>query len=323
MDYWPQLPPVADLPAAYRVWAWWLRHGPKRSEGTVGGSWLYALLVAAARLVTGRAHAYATLRAAGLPAITIDLRDRESFHHVIPVWYRGDCELEAVKAVLRPGDVYIDVGANYGAYALVIASLEGVRVIAVEPQPHVAEALRQSVLANCFTNFEVIQAALAAEAGTAFLTVGVGSGTASLRRERSVPNSYSVSVPLRTLDSICTDIARVACVKLDVEGGELEVLRGSKGVLTRDQPVVIFEVSRGDRSDEVFQFLRSLGYMRFYDQATTNERRLIAPRLNEVLTNVIAVPEWRAIDLESALIRRVSGGLAEAEGSSPSSVSAT
>ncbi|MDP9360030.1 MAG: FkbM family methyltransferase, partial [Acidobacteriota bacterium] len=128
---------------------------------------MYALLVAGAKLVTGRSHAYATLRAAGLPSLTIDLRDSESFHHVIPVWYRGDAELEAVKAVLRPGDVYIDVGANYGAYALVIATLQGVRVIAVEPQPHVAEALRRSALANGFSNFEVVQAALAAEAGTA------------------------------------------------------------------------------------------------------------------------------------------------------------
>ena len=309
MDYWPHLPPVGDLPIAYRLWAWWLRHGPKRRQGTLGGSRLYGLLVWGAKLVTGRSHAFATLHAAGLPALTIDLRDRESFHHVIPVWYRGDSELQAVKAVLRPGDLYIDVGANYGAYALVIASLEDVRVIAIEPQPHVAEALRKSVLANGFTNFEVIQAALAAEAGTAFLTVGVGSGTASLRQERSVPNSHRISVPLRTLDSICTDFPRVACIKIDVEGGELEVLRGSKGVLTRDQPVVIFEVGRGDRSHEVFQFLRSLGYMRFYDQATTIELRLIQPRMDEILTNVIAVPEWRAIDLESALIRPGWGGM--------------
>lgn len=307
MDYWPHLPPIASLPVAYRLWAWWLRHGPKRSEGTLGGSRLYALLVTSARLVTGRSHAYTTLRASGLPAITIDLRDRESFHHVIPVWYRGDCELEAAKAVLRPGDLFIDVGTNYGAYALAIA-LHGAQVIAVEPQPHVVEALRRSAQANGFHNFEIVQAALAAQPGAASLGVGPGSGTASLYGARGGVNSSSISVRVSTVDEICKNVTRVACIKIDVEGAELEVLRGSIGVLRRDQPVVIFEVSRGDASDRVFQFLRDLGYQRFYDQMTTNERRLIPPRLDEILTNVIAIPEARADALESALTGRTSTG---------------
>ncbi|MEA2236560.1 MAG: hypothetical protein QOC81_1284 [Thermoanaerobaculia bacterium] len=306
MDYWPYLPPVSDLPVAYRLWAWWLRHGPKRRSGTLGGSRLYALLVAGAKLVSRRTHAYATVRAAGLPSLTIDVRDPECFHHVIPVWYRGDAELEALKAVLGAGDVYIDVGANYGAYALVIAAIQGVRVIAVEPQPHVAEGLRRSVLANAFSNFEVIEAALAAEEGTASLRVGSGSGTASLRPERGGSHMGTISVRLSTLDAVCDDISRVACIKIDVEGGELEVLLGAVGVLTRDQPVILFEMSRGDRSAEVFRFLQRLGYQRFYDQATMDEGRLIAPRMDEVLTNVIAVPEGRASGVEGALLQRAS-----------------
>jgi hypothetical protein len=81
MDYWPHLPVIRQLPVAYRAWAWWLRNGPKRAQGTVGGSAAFRVLSRMSR----SEHAYVTLEAEGRAKLTIDLRDFESFHHAIPV----------------------------------------------------------------------------------------------------------------------------------------------------------------------------------------------------------------------------------------------
>jgi FkbM family methyltransferase len=273
MDYWPQLPPVAQLPLRYRSWAWWLRNGPKRAEGTLGGSAMFRLI---ARSMRG--PAFFTLHADGRPRLTIDLHDFESFHHALPVWYRGDEELGALQEIMKDGGTLIDGGANYGAYALRIAQIPGTRVIAVEPQAAVAEALRRSAKENGFARFEVVEAALSDRSGTAALAVGFGSGSASL--ERVAPGARNVSVRAITLDEL--QAGEVRCIKLDVEEAEARVLRGGGETLARCHPVVLFEAGAAQPQDEVFAILRSFGYTQFVDQSGG------PPRLDAALTNVIA-----------------------------------
>ncbi len=288
MDYWPHLPPAAQLPLPWRVWAWWLRHGPKRSEGTLGGNFAFRLVTS---MMRGE-HALFTLHAQGRPALTIDLMDFESFHHALPVWYRGDAELAILKSVLT-GGTYIDAGANYGTYALPIAYESAVRVIAVEPQPHLAAALRRSADVNALANFEVVEAALTDTPGTAVLAAGSGSGAASLRHERFGPDARKLTVRATTLDDLSRELtlADVRCLKLDVEGAEAAVLRGGRGLLERDRPVVVFEAGAAEPQDEVFAILRSLGYAAFWDHTSAAHGAPVPPRLDAALTNIVAVHE--------------------------------
>jgi FkbM family methyltransferase len=273
MDYWPRLPPVAQLPLRYRSWAWWLRNGPKRVHGTLAGSAMFRLI---SRFPAE--PAFFTLHADGLPRLTIDLHDFECFHHTIPVWYRGDDELAALQAIMKDGGTLIDAGANYGAYALRIAQIPNTRVIAVEPQPSVAEALRRSAKENAFERFEVVEAALNDVSGTATLAVGFGSGSASL--ERIAPGAREVRVRAMTLDELQADDLR--CIKLDVEMAEARVLRGGRETLARHRPVVVFEAGVAEPQEEVFAILRGFGYTQFVDQSGG------PPRLDVELTNVIA-----------------------------------
>jgi len=235
------------------------------------------------RLISRFVHApaYFTVRADGLPRMTIDLRDFESFHHAIPVWYRGDDELHALQEIMKDGGTLIDGGSNYGAYALHIAQIPKTRVIAVEPQATVAEALRRSAKENGFERFEVVEAALDNTTGTAMLAVGFGSGSASL--ERVAPGARKVRVRAMTLDELQVDELR--CIKLDVEKAEARVLRGGMETLARHHPVVVFEAGVSQPQEEVFAILRGLGYSEFRDQAGG------PPRLDVELTNIIA--EWR------------------------------
>jgi FkbM family methyltransferase len=291
MDDWHRLPVIRQLPRPYRVWAWWLRNGPKRGAGTIGGSAFYRLLSRAGRRLSRRDHVYVILRADGRANLAIDLRDFESFHHTIPVWYRGDKELSILSALMARGGVYVDAGANYGVYALNIARLENVRVIAVEPQPAVADALRSSKESNHFDNLEVVQIALDETTGSQVLAVGSGSGTASFDHARVSGGARRLSVVSSTLDRLVADlqVPSVTCLKLDVEGAEARVLRGASKLLARDQPVVVFEASRAYPQDDVFALLRVAGYQEFWDQETFGSAAPIPPRLDASLTNVVAM----------------------------------
>src|SRR5829696_9841251 len=127
---------------------------------------------------------------------------------------------------LRPGDLFLDLGANIGAYS-VLALDCGAQVIAVEPDDRARARLEQNVAYNEYT-CDVIPAAVGAQAGELSFTVGLDSYN-HLVSDRDVTwegNVRTRTVPVRTLDDILG--ARTAAgVKVDVEGFELDVLRGA------------------------------------------------------------------------------------------------
>ena len=306
VDYWPELPPVRELPAAYRLWAWWLRNGPRRAEGTMGGSALFRLLRRARAIVRPHGDPYVTLHAPPRPALTIHLDDFESFHHALPVWYRGDVEATIVQRLLDPGRSYIDAGANFGVYALCAAAhARDSKVCAIEPQPHLVAAIRRSVQANGLDNLIAVEAAVTQENGSIDLLVAPGgSGSASIDPHRGGTSARHLRVRAMTIDTIVADhdLAPVGVLKMDVENAEAVALQGARELLARDAPFVIFEAAAQQPQDEVFAILRAAGYAAFYDETSVDERRLVPARLDRTLTNVVAVPSGR--DAQRILIDR-------------------
>jgi FkbM family methyltransferase len=147
--------------------------------------------------------------------------------------------VDAVKAFLRPGGTFVDVGAHVGFFSLLGAKLVGGagRVIAVEPDPGNAESLRRNLELNQYDQVHVEQVALGAEAGTAELYIAEDSGQHSLLAR----SGKSVSVEVRTLDELWTaaDMPPLDVIKIDVEGAELDMLRGAKETLRRWPRVVV------------------------------------------------------------------------------------
>ena len=297
VDYWPELPPVRELPAGYRLWAWWLRNGPRRRQGTVGGNALFRLLRRTSAVVRPHRDPYVTLHAPPRPALTIHLDDFESFHHALPVWYRGDVETTIVLRLLENGQSYIDAGANFGVYALHAASrARDSRICAIEPQPHLVAAIQRSARANGFDNLLAIEAAVAQENGSIDLLVGTGgSGSASIHTERAEPSARHLRVRTMTLDTIVAahGLTPVSVLKMDIENAEALALQGARELLARDAPFVIFEAGALQPQDEVFAILRGAGYHSFYDETSVTEQELVAPRLDRTLTNIVAVPHGR------------------------------
>jgi FkbM family methyltransferase len=148
-------------------------------------------------------------------------------------------------AALGPGDVFADVGANLGLYTLWGARRVGASgsVVAFEPVPETRASLERNVALNGFRQVEIVAAGVGAEPGRIALHRHPGaSGVASRFAPEQGP---AVEVPVTTLDA---EFARrphpPRLVKIDVEGMEIEVLRGASRLLAGgDPPLVVLEAN--------------------------------------------------------------------------------
>lgn len=160
----------------------------------------------------------------------------------------GFCPPEArlLSRLLRPGDVFVDGGANVGLFSLIAAVAVGPsgRVIACEPGPETMAELRANAKENRFAGtLDLHEVALSDRTGSARFTVFdmISSGLASFAPEAS--GGRQVDVVLTTLDALTANLERrVAVVKLDIEGAEAKALQGAGDLVTRDAPVFIIEL---------------------------------------------------------------------------------
>lgn len=130
----------------------------------------------------------------------------------------------------EPGQFVVDIGASYGAYALTAAAC-GAKVLAFEPEPTVAVDLERNVALNPSLDVEVRRDAL-----------GSGEGEIDMREYAAHWPQQTISGPYkaRTLDSF--ELGRCDLLKCDVEGFEVEVLKGAMATLKRCRPTCIIEV---------------------------------------------------------------------------------
>ena len=144
-------------------------------------------------------------------------------------------EMGFIRAYLRPGDGFVDVGANIGTYALLARSLVGPDglVVAFEPHPVAAARCRENVALNAITNIEVHEAAVADAPGTAeFLDDFDVSNR--IRSDSDGPVATR-TVQMVALDDVLGD-RPMALGKLDVEGHETAALRGSGPAAATGRP---------------------------------------------------------------------------------------
>ncbi len=172
-------------------------------------------------------------------------------------------ETRFMQTALRPGDLFVDVGANAGYYALLASRLVGEDggVIAFEPSPAIRERLERNVRLNGLTNVSVSpQAVSLAEGEASFYessdarNSGLGSLLVGAGR-----SADARKVPTTSLDALAATLLRgIDVLKIDVEGAELDVFAGGERLLSRaDAPLVVFESSATAGS---FSKLRSFGY---------------------------------------------------------------
>lgn len=161
--------------------------------------------------------------------------------------YHGTYEPEVtllLRRLLRPGDVFLDIGANLGflsAVALDCVGPEGT-VHAFEPVPSCYERLQRLAQLNPERRFHVHPFALGEAEGTTTMYLSgdgnPGWNTAVLGLMNPDEVASSVHVPLRRLDVFmaASGVDSVALIKIDVEGGEFPVLQGLSGYFSSAAP---------------------------------------------------------------------------------------
>ncbi len=177
-------------------------------------------------------------------------RDDGSFVDLFFLQYQEPALAPVLRAVLRPGGTLYDVGANIGVYACwgsrLIAS-DGT-VHGFEPVPKTREMLERLVALNALTNVRIVPRAVGSAPGTLELHVVPGaSGLTSAAAPGQASGTVRTTVPVTTLDAYAQQSgSRPDLVLVDVEGYELEVLRGARRILGTDRPpAVLFESHAG------------------------------------------------------------------------------
>jgi FkbM family methyltransferase len=123
---------------------------------------------------------------------------------------------------LAPGDVFVDIGANCGAFTLFAARRVGAtgRVIAIEPMAEMVSRLSFNVRANDFTNVQIFETAVGPAEGRATLYVNEGQRGLSSMSGRA--GGTQTTVPVATLHAIVmrAGVDRIDAMKIDIEGYE-------------------------------------------------------------------------------------------------------
>jgi FkbM family methyltransferase len=217
---------------------------------------------------------FAPVPGGGRVALTLD----ESWWRCL---YFNGCHEEASTRFtmrhLRPGDTFVDVGANVGYYTMVAASVVGPtgRVYAFEPHPRVAALLALSIKsARLDDRITLSRVALSSSRGDA--TLYLPSDESNTLEASLVPSEIgqgqAIRVPTLPLDDYAAEhsIKHIRLIKIDVEGAELEVLMGATSVLSQlraDAILCEFVPSRRRQAqEEVLSLLTAHGYRSFFPQ---------------------------------------------------------
>lgn len=193
---------------------------------------------------------------------------------------------------LRPGDAFLDAGANIGLYTLIAAAFVGAegRIDAVEPVPATLARLEENLRLNGVGIAHIHRFALGDEDGEARMT-------SSKDETNYLDDQGGVSVPLRRLDTLFPS-QRFAFAKFDLEGAELAALRGAERLLRRGAlPVFVFELNgASDRfgvdSREVLSWLEERGYfVGTFDPASRSVKRGVSPGLDPLAVHRAHVAE--------------------------------
>lgn len=211
-----------------------------------------------------------------------------------------------IEGRLKPGDGFIDVGANVGYFTLLASRCVGPegKVVAVEAMPAIFEHLARHVRDNALTNTRVVNKAAVgpdapAEVRLFWGEAGNLGSTGMLQREAGV---NSVTVAASTLADILTDeeCRRARLIKMDVEGVEDEVLRGlglESGRFNEALELIVeisIEPGREQRRAWLMDYMDRLGFFPYVLPESHNfryyaypEQSLLRPkRLRQPLTRM-------------------------------------
>lgn len=188
-------------------------------------------------------------------------------HRYVNGYWCGIYELEIQECLVRelkPGDVFYDIGANAGFFALLGSKCVGPEghVFAIEPLPENIGTIRAQLAANHVGNCTIVEAAVSDREGTVAFSVGSNTSTAHMCGAQSQKNEPGMlGVRCITLDGLSRTIAAPDLIKMDIEGAELLALQGAPELLCNDKsPKVLVEFHDESLKRDGCALLQAHGY---------------------------------------------------------------
>jgi FkbM family methyltransferase len=223
-------------------------------------------------------------------------------------------EFSFLDGFLKPGMIFVDVGANDGYFSLFAARRVGTTggVVAIEPSTRERINLRRNLVRNGFENIRIVSAALGAAPGEADLQLAQSSHSGHNTLGRFAYDDVKAAnverVTLKTLDQVAKELglSRIDFIKIDVEGAEASVVAGARSVLTSLRPLMLLEINdralsaqgataqtllnclQSDFSYEILTFSPSTGLLEPASQSGV------------LSANIVAVPRERLAEARAA-----------------------
>ncbi len=232
------------------------------------------------------------------------------------------------ESVLENGDTAIDVGAHIGRHTIPIARKvypKG-KVYAFEPLSECRKSMLASLKKESPELLSIISLypfAISNYEGESEFTVAIDSLGYSGLKERSYDNETRISkipVTVKKLDTILSGVHSVKYIKIDAEGGEFDIIKGSAHILKAFRPLVTFEFGLSSYAkysvipEDVFKFWHENHYQ-IYDilgNSLNRERVFVDSTITQKLWDYIAIPEEKTV-LTNNVIRTIKSILKENE----------
>jgi FkbM family methyltransferase len=209
-------------------------------------------------------------------------------------------EMAFLLHLLRPGDLFLDIGANVGSYTVLASKLCGAQTIAFEPDPNTFAALSRNITVNAIGALvSVHRTALGNDSGEIGFTIGMDT----TNHVAGAGDAGRQMVPLARLDDI-DGAAAPTLIKLDVEGYEEQVLDGASQTLASPS---LLAVQSELCTPGVNERLASFGFKpAFYEPFT---RKIADSPVGHRVANMLYIrgSEQVAQRVAAALRRRVAG----------------
>ena len=205
---------------------------------------------------------------------------------------------ELLKKMLRPNDVFIDIGGNIGYFSLLSASISpSVKVISFEPVKDLFKKMKENFSINDRKNIVAINAAVGEmnEQCELFLSAPDNLGMPSFHQ----PENYSgrkEKVEVIAIDDWLktSGLTKIDLIKLDIEGSELAALKGMRAVLEEQRPVLIVEVNPetlslfGLKPEDICNYLNQFNFDKFLISENGRLEHLNSNEINQTV-NVLLI----------------------------------
>lgn len=206
------------------------------------------------------------------------------------------------REILKPGDIYVDVGTHVGYHTLVARQLIGDKglVIAVEPQPYNCQKILRNWIVNNYDNLHLRVAAAGNKTDHIALCAQSPQDSARLSVNPDNVNDLNQKfyVPMITLDNLLEELSlnSVKLLKIDVEGFELEVIHGLLNKIDIVENIILEILTPlsqiGCKEKEIFEILkkhsydlRSINSIPVEKAVSLPENNLLAVKKNKFFTN--------------------------------------